>query len=236
MNIEILADSEAVARKGAAIIAAAARDAVVANGRFIVAVSGGTTPWVMLRRLAGEKVPWEQVHLVQVDERVVPEGDPDRNLTHLRKSLLTRVPLPPEQIHAMPVESADLEGAAKRYAGTLQQIAGSPPVLDLVHLGLGPDGHTASLVPGDPVLDVADADVALTGVYMGRRRMTLTYPILNRARQILWIVTGSEKAEPLVRLLDGDRSIPAGQVRQDHASVIADSAATEPRKGNSTFV
>ena len=114
------------------------------------------------------------------------------------------------------------------YAQTLQEIAGSPPVLDLVHLGLGPDGHTASLVPGDPVLDVTDADVALTGVYQGRRRMTLTYPILNRARRILWLVTGSEKAGPLVRLRQGDPSIPAGRVRQDQALVLADRAAAGP--------
>ena len=225
MKIEVLADAKAVAGKGAALIAAAARDAVVSRGRFVVAVSGGKTPWIMLRALAGEKVPWEQVHLVQVDERVAPAGHADRNLTHLRESLLTRVPLPPEQVHAMPVEVPDLEAAAKAYSRTLQEIAGSPPVLDLVHLGLGPDGHTASLVPGDPVLDVADTDVALTGIYQGRRRMTLTYPIINRARRILWLVTGSEKAGPLVRLRDADPSIPAGRVRQDQALVLADSGA-----------
>ena len=115
----------------------------------------------------------------------------------------------------------------RRYALTLREIAGSPPVLDLVHLGLGPDGHTASLVPGDAVLDVTDADVALTGVYQGRRRMTLTYPILNRSRRILWLVTGSEKAGMLVRLRDGDLSIPAGRVRRDQALVLADRAAAE---------
>jgi 6-phosphogluconolactonase len=127
----------------------------------------------------------------------------------------------------MPMEASDLQAAAARYALTLQEIAGSPPVLDLVHLGLGPDGHTASLVPGDPVLDVADADVALTGVYQGRRRMTLTYPIINRARRILWLVTGSEKAPLLVRLRAGDPSIPAGRIRRDQALVVADRAAAE---------
>jgi 6-phosphogluconolactonase len=160
-----------------------------------------------------------------VDERVAPPGDPDRNLTHLRESLLTRVPLRPEQLHAMPVEAPDLKAAAQSYARTLQELAGSPPVLDLVHLGLGPDGHTASLVPGDPVLDVTDTDVALTGVYQWRCRMTLTYPIINRARRILWVVTGSDKAGPLARLRDADRSIPAGRVRQDQALVLADRAA-----------
>ena len=225
MKIEVLVDAKAVARKGAAIIAAGARDAVVARGRFIVAVSGGQTPWIMLRALAGEKIPWEQVHLVQVDERVAPAGHPDRNLTHLRESLLMRVPLRPEQVHAMPVEGSDLEAAARAYSRTLQEIAGSPPVLDLVHLGLGPDGHTASLVPGDPVLNITDTDVALTGVYQGRRRMTLTYPVINRSRCILWLVTGAEKAGPFVRLREADASIPAGRVRQDQALVLADRAA-----------
>jgi 6-phosphogluconolactonase len=126
----------------------------------------------------------------------------------------------------MPVESPDLEAAAAQYALTLREIAGSPPVLDLAHLGLGPDGHTASLVPGDPVLDVTDADVAVTGrAYQGRRRMTLTYPMLNRSRRILWLVTGSEKVDMLARLRAGDRSIPAGRVSQDRALVLADRAA-----------
>jgi 6-phosphogluconolactonase len=222
MKIEALSDSDSVAREGAAIVAAESRAAVAARGRFVVAVSGGRTPWQMLRALAGEEVPWSRVHVVQVDERVAPAGDPDRNLTHLRESLLAHAPLRPEQIHAMPVESSDLEAAAREYAALLEEIAGSPPVLDLVHLGLGPDGHTASLVPGDPVLEVTDRDVALTGVYQGRRRMTLTYPIINRSRRILWLVTGAEKAGMLPRLRDGDHSIPAGRVRQDQALVLAD--------------
>ena len=152
MRIEALADADAVAREGAALTAAEARAGVAVRGRFIVAFSGGHTPWQMLHALAGEEMPWAGVHVVQVDERVAPAGDPDRNLTHLRESLLTHCPLHPEQVHAMPVESADLEAASARYALTLQQIAGSPAVLDLAHLGLGRDGHTASLVPGDPVL------------------------------------------------------------------------------------
>jgi 6-phosphogluconolactonase len=223
--MEVFADPDAAAHKAAAIIAAEAREAVVARGRFILAVSGGHTPWLMLRHLAGEEVPWEKVHLVQVDERVAPAGHPDRNFTHLRESLLTRVPLRSEQIHAMPVEAPDLEAAAAGYAQNLREIAGSPPVLDLVHLGLGPDGHTASLIPGDPVLNVTKADVALAGVYQARRRMTLTYPILNRSRSILWLVTGTDKSGLLVRLRDADPSIPAGRVRQDHGRVLADRAA-----------
>ena len=225
MKITVLADADAVAREAAGIIAAEARSAVNASGRFIMAVSGGRTPRHMLRVLAGENVPWEGVQVVQVDERVAPAGHAERNLTFLRESLLAYALLQPGQIHAMPVESSDLEAAATGYARTLREIAGSPPVLDLAHLGLGIDGHTASLVPGDPVLEVADADVALTGIYKGRRRMTLTYPMLNRSRRVLWLVTGSEKAGVLARLRDGDASIPAGRVRRDQALVLADRAA-----------
>jgi 6-phosphogluconolactonase len=225
MKIEILSDADAVAREAAAIIASEARTAVSERGRFVVAVSGGHTPWEMLRLLSKEKVPWENVHLVQVDERVAPAGHPDRNLTHLHESLSEHAPLRPEQIYAMPVELPDLDAAASKYAATLREIAGSPPVLDLVHLGMGPDGHTASLVPGDPVLDVTDAEVAATGIYQGRRRLTLTYPIINRSRRILWLVTGAEKAGMLVRLRDGDHSIPAGRVSQERALVLADRAA-----------
>jgi 6-phosphogluconolactonase len=225
VEIEILPDSEAVAFRGAAIFAGEARAAVAARGKFIVAVSGGRTPWRMLRALAAEDVPWERVHVVQVDERVAPAGHPDRNLTRLREGLLGHTPLRPERIHAMPVESSDLAAEAARYARLLREIAGSPPVLDLVHLGLGEDGHTASLVPGDPVLGVSGADVAPTGVYRGRRRMTLTYPAINRSRRVLWLVAGSEKAEMLRRLRDADPSIPAGRVLGDRALLLADRAA-----------
>jgi 6-phosphogluconolactonase len=225
MKIEVLADAEVIASRAAEIIAAEARAAVADRGRFVIAVSGGHTPWKMLRALANEQVPWQSAHIVQVDERVAPAGDPDRNLTHLRESLLEHAPLRPEQIHAMPVESPDLDAGARGYAMTLEEIAGSPPVLDLAHLGLGPDGHTASLVPGDPVLNVTDADVALTGFYQNRRRMTLTYPMLNRARRILWLVTGSDKIDALERLRSGDPSIPAGRIVREQAIVLADRAA-----------
>src|SRR6476661_10091448 len=225
VKIEVEPDDDGVARKAAAIIAADARAAISARGRFIMAVSGGRTPWMMLRALADEPLPWENVHVVQVDERVAPAADPDRNLAHLRESLLDHAPLRPGHVHAMPVEAADLDHAAEQYAQTLREVAGSPPVLDLVHLGLGPDGHTASLVPGDPVLDITDADVALTGVYQQKRRMTLTYPMLNRSRRILWLVTGSDKVAALQRLCDGDRSIPAGRIQAANALVLADQAA-----------
>jgi len=225
MKIDVLPDADSVAREAATIIAAEARAAVAARGSFVMAVSGGRTPWMMLRVLSSQDMPWDKVHVVQVDERVAPAGHTDRNLTHLHESLLKHAPLSVDRIYAMPVEASDLETAAAQYAATLNTIAGSPPVLDLVHLGLGPDGHTASLIPGDPVLQVAEADVALTGIYQGRRRMTLTYPILNRARRILWLVTGSEKEGMLARLRDGDRSIPAGRIHQAQALVLADRAA-----------
>ena len=225
METRVLADAGLAAREAARLIAAEARAAVAGRGRFVLAVSGGRTPWRMLRALAAEEVPWAGVHVVQVDERVAPAGDADRNLTHLRESLLPHASLPEAHAHAMPVEEVDVLAAARRYARTLERVAGTPPVLDLIHLGLGPDGHTASLVPGDPVLDVADRDVAVTGAYMGRRRMTLTYPALDRARRILWLVTEADKAAVLPRLLVADLSIPAGRVRQEHALLLADRAA-----------
>jgi 6-phosphogluconolactonase len=228
MKIEVLPDSGSVAEKAASIIVDDVWEAIASRGSFVMAVSGGHTPWIMLRWLAAAHIPWRAVHIVQVDERVAPAGHPDRNLTHLSECLRD-APLPPDQLYAMPVELPDLEAAARSYAATLQTIAGELPVIDLVHLGLGPDGHTASLVPGDPVLHVDNADVALSGPYQGRRRMTLTYPILNRARRILWVVTGQEKAGMVNRFLDGDRSIPAGRVRRERALLLADSAAAGNR-------
>ena len=227
MKIEVYFDDESTARAAAKYIAAEARAAVAARGRFVMAVSGGRTPWIMLRALATEGLPWEHIHVAQVDERVAPAGHSDRNLTHLLESLLAHSPIRPEQIHAMPVESPDLEAGVAQYAATLRDIAGSPAVLDLVHLGLGPDGHTASLVPGDPVLNVTDTDVALTGEYQRRRRMTLTYPLINRARRILWLATGNEKADMLARLRQGDQSIPAGKISQERAVIFTDQAATK---------
>jgi 6-phosphogluconolactonase len=229
MKIDVLDDVGAVAEAAAAVVAADARLAVAARGRFVVALSGGRTPWAMLRALAGMDVPWDGVHVLQVDERVAPAGDPDRNLTHLRDILISPAHLRPERIYAMPVESSDLEAGAAAYAATLHELAGTPPVLDLVHLGLGADGHTASLVPADAVLAVTDADVALAGPYQGRRRMTLTYPPINGARHILWLVTGAEKAAALARLRQGDPAIPAGRVCQDRGLVLADRAAAGPQ-------
>jgi 6-phosphogluconolactonase len=225
MNVEILPDVDSLAQRAAAVIAADARAAVSARGRFVMAVSGGKSPWLMLADLANEDVPWANVHVFQIDERIAPAGDPDRNYVHLRDSLLQHAPIPPEQIYAMPVESPNVEAAAKEYAHTLEGVAGKPPVLDLAHLGLGPDGHCASLIPGDPVLNVMDRDVAITGVYQGRRRMTLTYPAINRSRRILWLVSGKDKVSAFPKLRAADPSIPAGRISQTQGLLLADRAA-----------
>ena len=225
MQVEVLADDAAVARRGAAFIAERARAAVRERGQFTLAISGGRTPWAMLRALADEDVPWAQLQLFQVDERVAPAGDPVRNLTNIQASLLAHAPLPAANLHAMLVEAADLDAAAADYARVLQGVCGAPAVLDLVHLGLGADGHTASLVPGDAALDVSDSDVCLSGPYQGHRRMTLTYPLLNRARCVLWLATGAEKREMVARLRAADTSIPAGRVQSARAWLLGDTAA-----------
>jgi len=211
-----------VAERAANFIAEEAKKAVAARGRFVMAVSNGHISWLMLRALSGAELPWPSVHIVQVAERDAPAGHPDRNLTHLQNSLLAHAPLTAAQVRAMPMESPDLAAAAANYAATLRQIAGSPPTLDLIQLCLGDDGHTASLHPGDPSLNIDDADVAITSDYHTRRRMTLTYPIINRSRQILWVVTDAWKSEMLRRLIEGDETIPAGRVRRDGALVLAD--------------
>ena len=214
-ELRVAADPGAVAAQAASYVAALARDSVSARGRFTFAVSGGHTPWDMFAELDGEDVPWADVELYQVDERVAAEGDPDRNLTHLMAAIGDR----PARIHQMPVNDEDLNAAADGYADVL------PQRFDLVHLGLGPDGHTASLVPGDPVLQVTDRLVAVTQPYQGHQRMTLTYPALVRADQLMWLITGADKRDPLARLLAGDESIPAGRVLATRSLVLADEAA-----------
>jgi 6-phosphogluconolactonase len=212
-----LADAEAAALAGADLIAAAAWDAIGQTGRFSFAISGGKTPWPMFARLGEMDLDWDHIDVFQVDERVTPDGDPDRNLTHISANLPD---LALERLRPMPVTEEDLDAAAMRYE------AGLPKPLDLVHLGIGPDGHTASLVPGDPVLEVTDRLVALTGgEYQGRRRMTLTYPALAEARRVFWLVAGEDTRDALAKLLAGDPSIPAGRVAAADATVLADQAA-----------
>jgi 6-phosphogluconolactonase len=216
IRLEVLSDPEAVARRGASLLVSWARDAASAGGHAAVAVSGGRTPLAMLGHLRDEDVPWEAVGIWQVDERVAPPGHEDRNLTHLRAKL---PPAALARLHPMPVEADDLDAAARAYAALL------PDRFDVIHLGLGEDGHTASLVPGDPVLEVTERAVAVTGEYQERRRMTLTYPVLDAASEVLWIVTGADKRDPLRRLLSGDPAIPAGRVAAPRQVVVADVAA-----------
>ena len=225
VRTEFLPDPEAVAIRAAERIAQVAVEAVTVRGRCALAFSGGTTPWRAFRALAGEDVPWDRVHLLQVDERVAASGDPERNFSHLKEALIDRIAIPAANVHPMPVEEEDLDAGARRYEAILRRVAGTPPVLDLVQLGLGEDGHTASLFPDDAALRIVDADVAVSGLRQGLRRMTLTFPAIDRARCILWIVTGSGKSEALGRLRAGDRSIPAGRVRGDRAVLLADIAA-----------
>ena len=224
MQVEIVASPEQLAQRTAEVLAQQIRDCVDRRGRCLMAVSGGTEPWRAFRCLAKLPVPWHALHVLQVDERAAPAGHPERNWTHLEENLLRVVPIPRDQCHPMPVEETPLEDAAARYAARLQAIAGSPAVLDLVHLGLGDDGHTASLLPGDPVLDVTSADVGVTAKYRGWRRMTLTLPAIDRARSILWLVAGQGKADAAARLMAGDPAIPAGRVRRDDALLLTDRA------------
>lgn len=220
---EILDTPDAVARRAAAVIAEDAKEAIAERGKFVFAVSGGPTSRRMLHELGKKDLPWPAIYIVQVDECAMPQGRPDRNLTHLRESLGGSAAA--DRIYEMPVENADLVQAAAAYAATLERIAGSPPILDLVQLELNVDGHTASLIPNDPVIYFIAPDVASTTVHPGKQLMTLTYPLINRARKVLWIVTGSEKAEMLNRLAEGDESILAGRIRREHAVILADKAA-----------
>ena len=227
MEIRQCETPDDVASAGANFISARVTEAIAERGQFTIALSGGSTPWIMLARLAEQELPWDRVKVFQVDERAAPDGDPERNLVQIREHFADRISLPTENLYAMPVISEDLNRGARQYEQTLVELAGGKPVIDVIHLGLGGDGHTASLVPGDPVLEVSDCDVATTQTYNGRRRMTLTYPIINRARHILWLITGEGKAEMLRRLIQGDDDIPAGRISQTQATVLADDAALE---------
>ena len=216
--LQVLDDADAVARRGAELIAEAAREAVAAHGAFAMAASGGHTPWAMYGQIEEQELPWAKTEIFQTDERIAPAGSPERNLTHLIAALSIGAQ---GSLRPMPVNDPDPDASAERYGESL------PETLELVHLGLGPDGHTASLVPEDPVLEVTDRRVAITGgEYQGVRRMTLTHPELNRAQRLLWVVTGEEKREPLAKLLARDASIPAGRVDPSGESlVLADRAA-----------
>lgn len=222
--MQMLPDATALAERAAEVIAEHARDAVAARGEFHLALSGGSTPRAMLAALVDrDDMPWRATDVFQVDERVAPDGHADRNTTMFDEVLWAHVR--PGSFTPMPVTDDDLDAAAENYSAAIADVCGQPPEFDLVHLGLGTDGHTASLVPGDAVLGVADATVALTSEYQGRRRMTLTFPVLGAARALLWVVAGAEKHAVLQQLLLGDESIPAGRLSNEHATVLADDAA-----------
>ena len=210
------------ARAGAEELEVALRDAVEQRGRATLAVSGGSTPGEALAVLADADLPWEKIHVLQVDERAVPEGHPDRNLGMLRACLLERVGLPAANVHPMPVAGPDLETDATTYQAVVEQLAGDPPVLDIVQLGLGADGHTASLIPEDPVVDVIDREVAATATYQGHRRLTLTLPALCRARRRIWLVRGNGKQATLARLLAGDQRLVAARLPQTDSVLVTD--------------
>lgn len=229
MNLEVLAHAEALATRAVDLIVEVGTQAIDERGQFVFAVSGGSTP----RRFLGElghrsDLDWTRVHLFQVDERVAPDGDAARNATMLNEALFTQEFLASRALAGvwlMPVTAGDLDAAAAQYARAMDKVTGSPVVFDLVQLGLGDDGHTASLVPGDPVLDVTGRDVAVTDDYRGHRRMTLTWPVLDRAKELLWVIAGESKRDALGRYLDNDPSIPATLPTQARATVLADAAA-----------
>lgn len=221
--MEILPDSPALAGRAAELVAGRLSEAVADRGRATLAVSGGSTPAAFLAQLAGKPLPWEAIHVFQVDERVAPPGDPDRNLTGLHAALLDRVPIPSGNVHPLPVNDPDLDGAASAYADEIRTVAGPEGRLDVVHLGLGDDGHTASWPPGDPVVD-ATGDVAVVGPFNGRLRMTLTPPAVNRAGWIVWLVSGPSKAPVVGGLLAGNPALPASRVRRTDATLLTDIA------------
>jgi len=223
IDVRSTADLEEAARAGAAFLAERAADCVRSRGRFTAALSGGSTPSRMFVALAELDLPWHDVHLFQVDERIAPLGHQDRNLGPLAEHLLDRVPIPWGNVHLMPVDAESPEAAAAELAKELTRF--TQGVLDVVHLGIGDDGHTASWPPGDPAVDAWTSDVAVTGVFNGRRRMTLTPPAVNRARSVLWLMAGADKAPVVRRVLEHDREIPAGRVTVGAQVLFADAAA-----------
>ena len=227
MKTEIFPQAGDVAEAAAAYLAQQITATLATKSTFSMAISGGRTPWEMLKILAKADLPWQRVNLFQVDERVAPDGHADRNLTQLFQAIAGTPMVTQLRIFPMPVLADDLEEGCREYTQVINEVTEGKG-LDLIHLGLGSDGHTASLVPGDGVMEVQDRLVACTqNLYQGRIRMTLTYPLLNSAKQLLWIVTGSEKQEMVKRLLQQDPSIPAGSIRQENALLLVDQAAME---------
>ncbi len=218
-TIQIVA-ADRWAAQAADVFATAITAAVELRGHCVLALSGGDTPTPVFEELATRDLPWSDVIITQVDERVAPSGSPLRNIEAQRKAF-----------DGLPVEWLPLsvEGPIRRQIeellNSLADVAGDPPILDVVHLGLGSDGHTASLVPGDAVLDETERVLAITGEYQGTRRLTFTRPMLDRARLVVWLVKGADKAEALRSLVNGDDSIPASLLKPQHSLIIADTEA-----------
>ena len=223
--MRVAATAEEAAAFAAEWLRAEIARAAAARGRCLLALSGGRTPWRMLHELRRLRVHWHALQVFQTDERAVPATDERRNARQIGDRLVAPEALASGQFHAMPVERADLASGAAEYARLLAQHAGTPPVLDVVQLGLGADGHTASLLPGDPLLEDTAADVGVSVLYQGTRRMTLTLRCLNAARHRLWLVVGEDKAAALGALWRGAASLPAGRVARKAAFVYADAAA-----------
>lgn len=224
MKLLVGAASGAAATLAADLVEQHATAAISARGRFVLALSGGRGPVPFFEQLATRDIEWGATWVLQVDERLAPDGDPARNavlLTGTLGGVLSRA----GGFVAVPVDPVDPAATVAAHRATLLEVAGDPPVIDLVHLGLGADGHTASLVPGDPVVDVIDEPVALTGEYEGHRRSTLTRPVLDGARHRLWFVVGEGKQRALGRLLHHDHRVPAGLVRSEGTTVVVDRAA-----------
>jgi 6-phosphogluconolactonase len=224
MKIHIEADADDLALEAAAWIGEQARRAISERQAFSLALSGGRGPHGLFEALAREKIAWERVHLFQVDERAAPLESPERNFRAIVALLVDRVSIPCEQLYPMPVAREDLQAAAADYAATLARVLGPGRVLDLVHLGLGEDGHTASLLPGDPAPE-SGAPVIVSMEYQGLRRLSLNYHVLSSARQRCWFVTGAAKSEVLPRAVDGDPGIPAGRIEREEAWFFVDQAA-----------
>lgn len=233
-------DAEALARAAAGAFAAAAREAVAARGRFTVALAGGATPRALYRLLADPRagfraqIPWERVHVFFGDERHVPPDHPESNFRMAREALLDHVPA--AGVHRLRGELPDAGAAAAEYQAELARAFGlpadgPPPALDLALLGLGADGHTASLFPGSDALGERRRWVAAPFVErLGVHRLTLTLPTLERAREVLFLVSGSEKADAVARVLApaaGAPPLAAALVRPEsgHARWILDAAA-----------
>lgn len=225
-------DAEAAASSAAGELARACAAAVTERGQACIALSGGRSPLRAFELFARSPLPWASIVVAQVDERCVPAQDTRRNLAPLQRLLVEQGELPRANLLEMPVERDDVERAADDYAAQVRERLGRGGEFDMVQLGLGDDGHTASLVPGDPVLHVDDRDVAVTQPYQGTRRMTLTYRPLQAARERLWLVTGAAKAPALAALLEGGGSSPAARLRRENSIVVADRASCSLARGS----